>query len=362
MANKDTKEAEVVKGSIIKRDEEGISSFGIDRVSLPARTMHELIGEEISKLVKSVGSIEIDDHQKKILFAKFKEEDIEIRPDGIVYAPWVEFAGRLREAFDLGFSFIPESTEPKLGPDRTSIIWGWFLIINKVLMGFAWGEMEYKANNRIMSWTDACEGAKSNAIMRLCKGLGIGAEMWRPSFVKAYLKKYGERYWDPEAYNPKTGGKGRYLWRKKEANEEEGGSKEKKQKPKEKEPPKKDEKKKAAAGKQDELSFPDEEGDANEDRDKTAPWDKTTAEDKEKEKVIASIKKKIEDATFDLRDFKEFLSEIQKRPGVDLTIVQKNKGGKWSLHEGDIEALKKLDQFFNDWFKPQYLKLKMRKK
>jgi hypothetical protein len=42
--------------------------------------------------------------------------------------------------------------------------------------------------------------------MRLCKGIGIGIELWRPSFVRAWKEKYAEPYQD----------RGKTRWRRKD--------------------------------------------------------------------------------------------------------------------------------------------------
>lgn len=90
------------------------------------------------------------------------------------------------------------------------ILWGLYLVVQGKLAGFAIGEQEYHAANKKMTWGNACEGAKSNGIMRLCKGLGLSLELWRPSFVRQWKEKYAETYWDTDKYGNK-----KQLWRKK---------------------------------------------------------------------------------------------------------------------------------------------------
>lgn len=392
MAKDDIKEAEIVTGSLVKRSQDALEKSE-DKLTLPSRAMEEGFEEEISRLIPKAGTIDIDDRQKGILFSKVKDQDIEIRPDGLIYLPWSEYVTRLSEAFGLGFSFIPKGL-PKVGPEKTSILWGWYLIIKGVLMGFAIGEVEYQAKNRTMSWSDACEGAKSNAIMRLCKGLGMcGLELWKPSFVKNYLKKYGDRYWDEKAWNSKTNGYGKWLWRKKGIAQEEEGPKEKKEekpeipKEKAKEPAAK---KNGTGGEGDfkalakgiekgrkgndseppDIEFPEDTGRTkhdeppppSEDSEEAPPWEGKPEDDEEKERIIALIKKKIKESDIDGKDFKAFLYEHQKAPGINMTMVQKNQYGKISFHEGTLEHLKKLNLFFFDWAKPSYLKAKKGKK
>jgi len=74
------------------------------------------------------------------------------------------------------------------------IIWPFWMVIQGKLVAYAIGEQEYQPTNRTMTWGDACEGAKSNALMRLCKNMGISLELWQPSFIRGWKSKYAEMY------------------------------------------------------------------------------------------------------------------------------------------------------------------------
>jgi hypothetical protein len=41
----------------------------------------------------------------------------------------------------------------------------------------------------------AMEGAKSNALMRCCKDLGVAAELWDRSFVRKWKKQHAQEVW-----------------------------------------------------------------------------------------------------------------------------------------------------------------------
>ncbi len=163
--------------------------------------------DQITGLISLAGTIEATEDQKKILYAPVKEEDVEIRPDGLVYLPWMEYVSRLKDSFGMSWAIIPQGP-PKVQDNH--VMWAFWLIIQGKPAGFAIGEQEYYPNNRQMTYGDALEGAKSNALMRLCKGIGISLELWRPSFVRAWKSKHAESY---EDYG--RDGKKRILWRKK---------------------------------------------------------------------------------------------------------------------------------------------------
>ncbi len=163
--------------------------------------------KEIEKLIPTCGTVELTEQQREALFRPVNEQDIEIRPDGLIYLPWVEYVSRLKEAFGLNWAIVPQGM-PKHNGDY--LIWGFYLIIQGKLAGFAIGEQEYNEDNTYMTWGDACEGAKSNALMRLCKGIGISLELWKPSFVHAWKEKHAESYWGTDKY-----GRKRKFWKKK---------------------------------------------------------------------------------------------------------------------------------------------------
>jgi hypothetical protein len=160
----------------------------------------------VSGMVPGAGQIELTEKQIGILYAPIEEDIVEIRPEGLVYLPWMEYVTRLRMAFGMNWAIIPKG-EPRMGPNRSSILWGFYLVVQGKLAGYAIGEQEYKINNPLMNWSDACEGAKSNALMRLCKGIGIGLELWKPSFIRKWKEAHAETYFDTK--------KGKDLWRRK---------------------------------------------------------------------------------------------------------------------------------------------------
>ena len=196
---------------IVARDESLPVEVSKEKATLPISTVQSRMEE----LIPYAGTIEITEVQKKILFAPVKDEDVEVRPDGLVYLPWMAYVERLRDAFGIGWAIIPRAM-PKL--EGGSMYWAFYLMIQGKLAGFAIGEQAYQPNNAQMSYSDASEGAKSNALMRLCKGIGISLELWKPSFIRAWKTKYAESFpavW-PDG-NPKLdkNGKQKVEWKRK---------------------------------------------------------------------------------------------------------------------------------------------------
>ena len=176
-----------------------------EATAAPIRTTDEEFELEIARLIPQAGTVVLTDAQKAILYAPVPEDIVEIRPDGLIYLPWMEYVDRLTKTFGMSWSIVPKGG-PKMNPPKTGIMWGFYLIIEGKLAGYAIGEQAYYENNPSMTWGDAAEGAKSNALMRLCKGIGVGIELWRPSFVRKWKEKYAEEYFDQK--------KNKKLWRK----------------------------------------------------------------------------------------------------------------------------------------------------
>jgi hypothetical protein len=155
-----------------------------------------------------VGTSVITPDEAKILNGPLNPEDVQIRPDGLVYLPWTWYAARLNKAIGvLQWGNIPQGM-PMSKAQGTSVlvVWGHWLIIRGIPVGFSLGETSYYPNNFTMSYADACEGAKSISLTRNCKLLGMALELWDPSWVADWQRKYAERY---------KNDKDKMVWRKK---------------------------------------------------------------------------------------------------------------------------------------------------
>lgn len=164
----------------------------------PASETKLEFGDEMRKIILTGGTLQVTKEQNKILFAEFKDTDVSMKPDGLIYLPWIKYSARLTEAFGgTGWVLIPEGM-PK--ENNSVIYWGFHLVIKGVYCGFSIGEQQYFNNGR-MTYGEACEGAKSNALTRLCKGLGIGIKLWDKNFIEGWLNKYAVFSWEED---PKT--------------------------------------------------------------------------------------------------------------------------------------------------------------
>lgn len=124
----------------------------------------------------------------EILLAPVAEEDIEIKPDGLLYLPEIKYRRVLNRAFGPGGWGLAPRTESLVTSGQISREYG--LICHGRLVSIARGEQDYFGGEEKL--TTALEGCKSNALMRCCKDLGIASELWDPSFIRRWKKKYCE--------------------------------------------------------------------------------------------------------------------------------------------------------------------------
>ncbi|ODV77400.1 mitochondrial genome maintenance MGM101 [Suhomyces tanzawaensis NRRL Y-17324] len=121
-----------------------------------------------------------------ILLAPIAAEDIEIKPDGLLYLPEIKYRRILNRAFGPGGWGLAPRTESYITPKQISREYA--LICHGRLVSVARGEQDYFGGEEKV--TTALEGCKSNALMRCCKDLGIASELWDPSFIRDWKKKY----------------------------------------------------------------------------------------------------------------------------------------------------------------------------
>lgn len=120
------------------------------------------------------------------LLAPLASEDIEIKPDGLLYLPEIKYRRILNRAFGPGGWGLAPRTETLVTPKQVSREYA--LVCNGRLVSVARGEQDYFGGEEKL--TTALEGCKSNALMRCCKDLGIASELWDPVFIRKFKKSH----------------------------------------------------------------------------------------------------------------------------------------------------------------------------
>ncbi|AET39921.1 Mgm101p Ecym_5144 [Eremothecium cymbalariae DBVPG len=132
-----------------------------------------------------LGSKPFDESVQNVLSQPLVALDIEITPDGLLYLPEIKYRRILNKAFGAGGWGLAPRSETTV--TARLVTREYALICNGQLVSLARGEQDYFSETGIPT---ATEGCKSNALMRCCKDLGIGSELWDPVFIKSYKKQY----------------------------------------------------------------------------------------------------------------------------------------------------------------------------
>ncbi len=69
------------------------------------------------------------------------------------------------------------------------------LVVGGQVVGEAIGEQPYHPQNRRTSYATAKEAAKSDALVRIAKDLGVGWECWDPQFCREWKTRYAVQVW-----------------------------------------------------------------------------------------------------------------------------------------------------------------------
>lgn len=145
------------------------------------------------------------------LLAPLDSNDIEIRPDGMLYLPEIKYRRVLNTTFGPGAWAIQGRGEWAMNDGTISREFA--LFINRRFVSEARGEQDYYPDNDNMSYATATEGAKSNGLMRCCKDLGIASELWDPGFIEAWRREHAVQVWRSKTGNNSNN---KPQWRRKD--------------------------------------------------------------------------------------------------------------------------------------------------
>ncbi|KAF2073034.1 hypothetical protein CYY_005650 [Polysphondylium violaceum] len=140
--------------------------------------------EKYQGISKEPFSKEITD----VLLANIGSEDIEIKPDGLIYLPEIKYRRILNTAFGPGGWALKPFGPPVV--DNGSLIRPYALYCLGRYVAESIGEQPYNESSSFISFATATEAAKSNALVRCCKDLGIGSSLWDPTFIRQWKAQY----------------------------------------------------------------------------------------------------------------------------------------------------------------------------
>jgi len=192
----------IIREPLTTESKDEQNAWNFTKIVSTEETPRKLSEFDMKHIMEISGSLDITEEQEKILFDNVPENEILIRTDGLIYLPWAFYSKRLSNAFKMKWSLIPDG-----GPEvrEELIIWGFYLVIKGIPVSYSIGEQEFTENNKRMNYAQCAEGAKSNAIMRCCKGIGMALELWDQDFISKWKNKYAVSSFKD----------GRSVWRKK---------------------------------------------------------------------------------------------------------------------------------------------------
>ncbi|MCJ1243305.1 hypothetical protein MMC30_000502 [Trapelia coarctata] len=126
----------------------------------------------------------------EVLLQPITPQDIEVKPDGIIYLPEIKYRRILNKAFGPGGWGLAPRGETIV--TAKAVTREYALVALGRLVSVARGEQDYFSPDGIPT---AAEGCKSNALLRCCKDLGVASELWDPVFIRQFKKEHVKELW-----------------------------------------------------------------------------------------------------------------------------------------------------------------------
>ena len=154
-----------------------------------------------------------------ILLQPITPDDVEVKPDGILYLPEIKYRRILNKAFGPGgWGLAPRGetivTAKAVTREYALVVLGRYVMSPSTCLGHssslsvhfnlgknlrinfsdrlvsvARGEQDYFSPEGIPT---AVEGCKSNALMRCCKDLGVASELWDPRYIRQFMSQHAK--------------------------------------------------------------------------------------------------------------------------------------------------------------------------
>jgi hypothetical protein len=147
---------------------------------------------------------------RKVLAEPPAPEAVEIKPDGIVYVPGVFYRRQLTRAFGAGgWAIVPRAPARVMGD---LVVYPGALYCLGRFVAEAAGECTYRQNSN-MSYASCVEGAKTDALSRCCKDLGMATELWDAAWRDRWKDEYAETYMGEKWDGKKQAMVKKQMWR-----------------------------------------------------------------------------------------------------------------------------------------------------
>ncbi|KAL2916980.1 hypothetical protein HK105_203412 [Polyrhizophydium stewartii] len=165
------------------------------------------VAEDLTRSFRGVSAEPFPEQVARVLAEPINEDDIEVKPDGMLYLPEIKYRRLLNRAFGPGgWGLVPRGPHTV---NNKNISREYALFALGRFVSQARGEQDFFGDDSLPT---ASEGCKSNALMRCCKDLGLAWELWDPVFIRKFKNEHAVMV---SASHALTGAK-KYLWRRKD--------------------------------------------------------------------------------------------------------------------------------------------------
>lgn len=141
---------------------------------------------------EGAGYLTLSEEQRHVLQEPFRDTDITIRYDGVVYVPWRKYWTRMVKAFAPQMPSVIPIDNPRF--QGQEIIVGVVMVVGGKFIGKAWGSHRLEGSNDKMAVGDRIESAISDAIAKIGKRLDMGELLWDDTFRDYWKSQYAEQY------------------------------------------------------------------------------------------------------------------------------------------------------------------------
>lgn len=164
----------------------------------PAQAKVEAVANLTMKVYERASQLELSDDERRKLHADFPDTAFRSGAggkDNLIYIEHAYLRDRLNEVFAPGqWAIIPRSRwgEPfktAKGVNGVRIYVEAMLCVRGCFVAEAVGDMAYYPGNESTNYGDAVEGAKSAALRRCAKELGIGLQAWKKDWCEGWWKR-----------------------------------------------------------------------------------------------------------------------------------------------------------------------------
>lgn len=152
--------------------------------------------------------LQLTEQEIELLQAEFPDDAFQPGAAGkehLIYIEHAHLRDRLNRVFRPGqWSIIPrnrwaEDFRTAKGYPASRVYVEAMLVIRGCFVAEAVGEMEYYPNNASQNYGDAVEGAKTAALRRCCKELGVGLQAWKKEWCEGWWARRHARAKKPTA-------------------------------------------------------------------------------------------------------------------------------------------------------------------